>query len=96
MTRLIIDCDTTSDADYIVQIIQDYINDERCHTDAIDITEGEVGFIKKREATADHWEPDSYWDDHPAWPVEDWVDEVKEYATRLSYISWVNARLEED
>jgi len=35
------------------------------------------------------------WDEHPDWPVEDWVSEVYDNTTRLSYWDWVLNHLED-
>lgn len=42
----------------------------------------------------DEWEPDSHWDDHPDWPVEDWQNEVATDDTSQSYVQWVNSQEE--
>jgi len=38
----------------------------------------------------------SVWDSHPDFPVEDWMQEVSEDATRRGYWEWVRAKMEED
>lgn len=42
-----------------------------------------------------HWNPDSFWDDHDQYGSDDWELEVTEGATRLGYIDWVNAQIDE-
>jgi hypothetical protein len=42
------------------------------------------------------WQPQSHWDEHPDYPVEQWKYEVDEDNTRQSYIEWVNSQIEQD
>ena len=42
------------------------------------------------------WKPESHWDDHPLYPVEDWQYEVANGDTRQSYVEWVNSRIGAD
>jgi len=39
------------------------------------------------------WEPDSHWEDHPQHLPEDWMNEIANKDTRLSYVDWVNNEL---
>ena len=56
-----------------------------------------LGYVSQMgDEMHDNWEPESHWDEHPAWAVSEWADEVKADDTRQSYIDWVNSRLEED
>jgi hypothetical protein len=41
------------------------------------------------------WEPESHWDEHPNWPVEDWKYEISEDNTRQGYHEWVRSKIEE-
>lgn len=43
----------------------------------------------------ENWQPDSHWEDHPAWPFCDWADECKANDTRLGYVEWVNHCLDQ-
>jgi len=51
-----------------------------------------------RQATQERtgWHPESHWDGHKDYPVDDWKLEVSAGNTRQSYIQWVNSRLEEE
>lgn len=40
------------------------------------------------------WTPESHWDEHDWFTVEDWKDEVANDHTRLSYVQWVNASID--
>ncbi len=42
------------------------------------------------------WEPESPWSDHIDYPVSDWVEEAVNNTSRLSYIDWVNHKIEDD
>uniref|UniRef100_A0A6M3LT21 Uncharacterized protein n=1 Tax=viral metagenome TaxID=1070528 RepID=A0A6M3LT21_9ZZZZ len=36
------------------------------------------------------------WDNHPDFPVEDWMHEVSNDDTRLGYWEWVRAKIEQN
>ena len=40
------------------------------------------------------WKPNSHWDVHPDYPVEDWKEQVANDDTRLGYHEWVNHEIE--
>lgn len=39
---------------------------------------------------------DSYWDQHPDYPVEDWQSEVANGDTRLGYWDWLLCQMESE
>jgi hypothetical protein len=41
------------------------------------------------------WEPDSHWDEHPNWSVEDWKNEISNDDTRQGYHEWVRSKIEQ-
>jgi len=48
-----------------------------------------------RDAAPAFFRPQSYWDDHPDYPVSDWQSEVVNGNTRQSYVHWVNSQIEQ-
>jgi len=54
----------------------------------------ETAIPAKTETDKPAWNPDSHWDAHPDFPVEDWRNEVAEDATRQSYREWVLDQIE--
>lgn len=42
------------------------------------------------------WKPESHWDEHAIWHVEDWMYEVACRNTRQSYVEWVNSQIAQE
>ncbi len=56
--------------------------------------ENQMGLALSRPDNRENWDPESHWDDHDEYPVEDWKTEVENDDTRGSYIGYVNSRID--
>lgn len=51
--------------------------------------------IREQPQSGNAWKPDSHWENHPRFSAEQWRAEAFADNTRLGYLDWVNARLDE-
>ncbi|MDE4297039.1 hypothetical protein PXK56_17780 [Phaeobacter gallaeciensis] len=74
-----------------------------CPTCREELTDDGKGYDGECDSCADRsfeaskpWKPESVWDDHPKFPSSEWRYECDNGDTRLGYVDWVNAQLEND